>query len=86
MWNGGSLNVYYTASPGGRAALLQIINYAARTPGQDVTAGLATPYRSARIYTLDQPQPHPIAIHKVRDGIELHLPAFPVYAAIELER
>ena len=86
IWNGGSLNVYYTASPDGRTALLQLLNYAARVPGQDVTAGVAITYRSARIYTLEEPAGKPIALQKVRDGLELNLPRFVVCAAIEFER
>jgi hypothetical protein len=86
LWNGLSLNVFFTASPDGQSSLLQLINYAATVPGQAVTAGIMGAYRSARIYTLDRPGGSPIELHRSRDAVELYLPPFPVYAAIELVR
>jgi len=86
LWNGGSLNAYYTVSAEGGSALLQLINYAAHVPGQAVTAGVMTSYRSARIFTLEHPQGAPIELHRVHDGVEIYLPPFSVYAAIELKR
>lgn len=86
LWNGGSMNAHYTISSEGSPALLQLINYAARVPGEAVTAGLMESYRSARIYTLEQPAGAPIDLHRVRGGVEIYLPPFPVYAAIELRR
>ena len=86
LWNGTSLNAYYAASPDGGKALLQLLNYAAHVPGEAVTAGLTTTYRSARIYTLENPQGAAIDLHSVREGVEIYLPPFAVYAAIELTR
>jgi hypothetical protein len=86
LWNGRSLNGYYTASPDGQSSLLQLINYAATVPGEAVTAGIMDAYHSARIYTLNHPDGSPIELHHVPAGVEVHLPPFPVYAAIELVR
>jgi len=86
LWNGGSLNAHFTVSPKGGAALLQLINYAARAPGQAVTAGVMSKYGSARIITLEHPQGQTIELHHVRDGVEIYAPRFSVYAAIELMR
>jgi hypothetical protein len=86
LWNGGSLNAYYTVAAEGGSGLLQLINYAAHVPGQAVTAGVMTLYRSARIYALEQTDGAPIELHRVRDGVEIYLPPFSVYAAIELRR
>jgi hypothetical protein len=83
LWNDGSMNAYYSASPDDREHLVQLINYSAANPSEDVTLGLARSYTSARLYTLDD-QPKEIPIHPVRSGIELRLPPFPVYAAISL--
>lgn len=84
LWNGNSLYYFYTAAPDGRSDLLQFINYAAREPGDAVTAGVTSTYSAARIYTLDKPNGAPIALRKAREGVEIDLPPFAVYAAIEL--
>lgn len=84
LWNGGSLNVVYTVALDGRSGLLQIVNYAAHEPGEAVSAWVLSAYRSARIYTLDHPQAAPLELHAAGGGVELYLPPFPVYAAIEL--
>jgi hypothetical protein len=83
LWNDGSLNANYTASPDGREHLVQLINYAAAPSSDQITLGLARAYKSAVLTTLDDP-PKALAIHSVRAGIELQLPPFPVYAAISL--
>jgi hypothetical protein len=84
FWNGASLGSYLTAAPDGKAALLQVINYSGR-PGMDpVTARVAGNYREARIHSLDGAAPKPLQSVQQKEGIEVHLPPIPVYAAIEL--
>ncbi len=84
LWNAGSLNALYTGSPDGRTQLVQLLNYAANNRSADLTLGLARPYRSARLHTMDRPEAMDLPITHVRAGVELQLPPFPVYAAIEL--
>jgi hypothetical protein len=84
LWNGGSLNVIYTVAHDGHSGLLQIVNYAAHEPGEAVTAWVGSAYQSARIHTLDHPRATPIDLHAASGGVEIYLPSFPVYAAIEL--
>lgn len=83
LWNDGSMNACYTAAPDDREHLVQLVNYSAANASDAVTLGLARKYKSAFLHTLDDP-PKEIAIHPARAGIELRLPAFPVYAAISL--
>jgi hypothetical protein len=84
FWNGGSLGSYLTAPPSGKGALLQIVNYSGRPGNDPVSVRIAGPYREARIRQLEDAEPKPLdAIHQ-KEAIELHLPAIPVYAAIEL--
>jgi len=86
LWNGGSLNVYYTSSPAaGRSGLLQLVNYTTRRAAHPVTVGLAQPYKKARFWDLGADSPRPLEIQAAARGIELPLPEFSVYAAIELE-
>jgi hypothetical protein len=84
FWNPGSLGSYLTTGPAGKGALLQIINYSSR-PGTDpVSVRVAGPYREARIRLLGDAAPKPLPSVIQKEAIELHLPAIPVYAAIEL--
>jgi hypothetical protein len=83
FWNGGSLGSYLTRTPKG--AMLQIINYAGRPGADPVSVRVAGPYREARIHLLENDTPKPLpSVPPNHGAIELHLPAIPVYAAIEL--
>ena len=83
FWNGGSLGSYLTRTPQG--AVLQIVNYSGRPGADPVSVRVAGPYREARIHLLEENAPKPLPSVPSKPGaIELHLPAIPVYAAIEL--
>jgi hypothetical protein len=84
FWNGGSLGSYLTESPAGKHGLLQIVNYAGRPGADPVSVRIAGPYREARIQQLGDAAPKPLRAILQKEAIELHLPAIPVYAAIEL--
>jgi len=86
LWNGATINAYYAAAPNGGPDLLQLINYAARKSDEAVTAGVMSNYRSARIYTLENSHGAPITLRRARSGVEMDLPPFAIYAAIELIR
>jgi hypothetical protein len=49
-----------------------------------VSVRIAGPYREARIQQLDDAAAKPLKAVPQKEAIELHLPAIPVYAAIEL--
>jgi hypothetical protein len=82
FWNGGSLGSYLTRTS--RGAMLQIINYSSRPGADPVSVRIAGPYREARIHLLENDAPKPLPSVPSNGAIELHLPAIPVYAAIEL--
>ena len=66
-------------------AVLQVINYAGRPGADPVSVRVAGPYREARIHLLENDTPKPLpSVPSNAGAIELHLPAIPVYAAIEL--
>jgi hypothetical protein len=85
VWNGGSTNSYYTVSPDGRNAVLQVVNYSARVQGHPISVGFPERYRSARFLSPGE-DAVPLDLHPSGGGIEIHLPPFPVYAAVELEK
>ncbi len=86
FFNTGTLNCYYTASPDGKKALLHIINYAMRAGGSPVSVAFTRRFRAARIWKLEDAAAAPMELFPTEDGgVEVHLPAFSVYAAVELE-
>jgi hypothetical protein len=84
FWNGGSLGSYLTAPPSGPGALLQIVNYAGRPGADPVSVRVSGPYLEGRIRQVNDTAPKPLKAIRQKEAIELHLPAIPVYAAIEL--
>ncbi|MCL4401583.1 MAG: hypothetical protein M1436_02815 [Acidobacteria bacterium] len=84
VWNGTAMGCHYTLAPGGKGALLQIVNYTGRPGTNPASVRVAVPYRSARIRTLESPEPAPVKVLAGKDAIEMHLPPISAYAAIEL--
>jgi hypothetical protein len=82
VWNGGDMNSLFLATPKGDRGVVHLIQYASgRT--QPVTIGLAKPYRSVRVRTLEADT----AVRPVKGelGIEIPIGEFSSYAAVELE-
>jgi len=71
-------------SSDGMQLLVQMVNYATE-PAEAVMVRLAGEYQSARVYGLDGP-PVALELEKSERGIEVKVPAVPVYAALLLER
>ena len=82
LWNGGSLNPHYTQSVDGKRAVIQLVNYTARTTS-NVTLGLDKKFQKARLYTFEDVRE--LKIEAARTGVEIPLPPVGVYAAIEVE-
>ena len=85
LYNAASFNVSYTASGDGKRAAVQLLNFALRAPAHQVTVSIGKNYGRATICSLDRPEPEPVRIERTRFGIEIPLPGFEVYCAIELE-
>ena len=85
-FNFGTLNGYYTSSAGGRRAVLHVVNYTTRTWSNPVSITLLRRYEAARLWRFDANSPAPLELAPAEmTGVEIHLPPFGVYAAIELE-
>jgi hypothetical protein len=82
-FNSGSFASYYTQSAGGQKALVHLLFYSDRGPGE-ASVRVAGRYRSARISTVDQPDPKPTPAEFGKDWVEVHLPPVPPYVALEL--
>lgn len=86
FFNTGTLNCHYTASQDGKKSVLQIINYAMRMFGSPVSVAFTRRFRAARIWKLEDGTSAPLELFPTEDGgVEVHLPAFNIYAAVELE-
>lgn len=82
-WNGGSSNFNYVATADGRSAVVHIVNYTGRPSGGDMSLYVARPFTSATLRRVDG---HPATRLKVtpkNEGVEVYLPPFSAYAAVE---
>jgi hypothetical protein len=86
LWNAGGTNSIYTAATDGSRSLVQIVNYSLGGENDSISLWLKDAYRSARFWSLGSNQPTSLRIVTEFGEAELHLPAFPVYAAVEVER
>ena len=84
LFNGGSLIAWYSAAPGGRGELVQLVRYTAQTQGQPVSLRLRRGYSSVNLATLESPAGVETPQTKAPAGVELALPPFGVFAALEL--
>ncbi len=83
IWNGGSMNSYYLASPDGKRGVVHLVNYSDRQRLEAVTLGFPKEYRSARVYSIKATEA--VEAVKRRLGTEVPLPPFSLYAAVEVE-
>lgn len=85
FWNGGAVGSYFTAAPDRKRAVVQMLFYAFILGDNRPTVKVAGRYRTARLWTLDQPAPRNLDMEIKEDAVELHLPPVRGYAAAELE-
>jgi hypothetical protein len=85
LWNAPDMDTYYLADPKEERAVVHLVPYASgRTPR--VTLGLQKRYRRARIHTLGTGAgPRTVTPVNGQLGIEIAVPEFADYAAVELE-
>lgn len=82
IWNGGTMNAHYAATPGSNHGVVHLVSYSHRRGLNAVTLGFAEPYTEAEVFTLDGTTK--VEAVKRRLGVEVPLPPFSTYAAIEL--
>jgi hypothetical protein len=85
FWNGGALGSCYATDAAGKKAVVQMVFYASMRGGEKPTVRVAGRYRTARLWTLDQPAPRSVEMETVKEAVELYIPAVSEYAAVELE-
>lgn len=80
-YNAGSCNIHLRMGP--KNAVAQIVSYTARPAAYPASIYVAHPYRTARWSNLNGIINQPIEVKPKGDGVEVHLPQFAPYAAIE---
>ncbi|MBP1600436.1 MAG: hypothetical protein H6Q06_587 [Acidobacteria bacterium] len=85
FWNGGAVGSYFTAAPDRKRAVVHMLFYAFILGDNRPTVRVSGRYRTARLWTLDQPAPRDLNMEVKEDAVELHLPPVRGYAAAELE-
>jgi hypothetical protein len=85
IWNPGAANSFYAGpAAGSRSAVLGVLGYT-RRPVTDMSIFLSNPWRSARFWTFGSQQAQTVDPAKRPDGVELNIPPFTVFFALELE-
>ncbi len=84
LYNAPSTNSYATISPDGARAVVHLLNYSMRAPASPVTLAVRRRYRDARLWTPGASGPGELKMIGEADWMEMPLPPFSVYAAIEL--
>jgi hypothetical protein len=82
LFNAGSLWEHYSVAPDGRSDLLQLVGFTSR-PYEAVSLALTKPKRQAALYTIGAEQPAIVEPKRVEGRMEIHLPPFSYYAALE---
>ncbi len=80
-FNAGSCNVRLTGGPA--QAVAHLVSYTARPMGEASTLYVAHPFKSARLLTLSGGGAKPLELKRKGEGVEVYLPEFAPYAAVE---
>jgi hypothetical protein len=84
LFNASSMSSHATVSPGGASAVVHLLNYSMRAPASPVTLAVRERYRESRLWMPGASGPVALKMTGEADWIEMPLPPFSVYAAIEL--
>lgn len=84
LFNASSVNSYATSAEDGARAVVHLLNYSMRPPGSPVTLAVRKRYRQARLWTAGADGADGLRMTAEADWLEMPLPAFSVYAAVEL--
>jgi len=83
LWNAGAYGSYFVASPDRKRAVVHLVFYSNRGPDA-AAVRVAGPYRTAKISTVEQPEPRAVEFELHKDAIEIHLPPVSQYVAVDL--
>jgi hypothetical protein len=84
VFNLGTGLFQYGASGDGRQGVLHALAFPTPYPRGEMTAWFRRPWATARVFTVDAGDATPARRTPVGQGVEFHLPAPPVYCALEM--
>jgi len=84
LFNASSINTYATDGASGMPALVHLLNYSLRKPAAPITLAVRKRYRQARLWTLGSNGSTALGMAAEAEWLEIPLPPFSVYAAVEL--
>lgn len=84
LWNGGSLGAYPTGDA--RRTIVHFVNYSGQPSRDPVSFWIAGDFRSVALHSFEFREPHKLPIVRRRNGVEVHLPQFATYAALEVSQ
>lgn len=87
LYNGSSVNCLYQISPQGRQAVVHLLNYSRRREDLNAYLYMRAPFRSSRFVSPEVASP--VVLELVPEeggGVDLSVPPFAVYGAVELEQ
>ena len=86
LYNGSSMNYLYQASSPSRQGVIHVLNYSRRPGSDNALVYLKTPCRSALFVSPELASPVALQlIPQEAGGVELSLPRFSVYGAVQVE-
>lgn len=80
-WNAGAMVSYFTAQSG--RGVVQLVNYATHPARYPLSIHIAGSWREAKLNAIGA-EPQPIPSTRSATGLEIHVPEFAVYTAVEL--
>jgi hypothetical protein len=86
LYNGASMNYFFQVAPGGKQAVIHVLNYSRRPSGDPALVYVKTPYKTARFVSPEVAAPVAIPwAPQQAGGAELVFPKFSVYGAAQME-
>ena len=85
LWNPGAVGACLSVAPDRRRAVVQMVFYASARVTDGPTVRVVGQYRTAKLWTLDQPTARDVEMVTSKGAVDLHLPPVKVYAGVELE-
>jgi len=87
LYNGSSMNCYYTGSPQGREGVVHLLNYSRRPGGGGALLYMREPYRTARFVSPEMASAVELKwVSQENGGAELSMPQISAYGVAELAK
>jgi len=83
IYNGSAMTISYSVTPRSGTSLVQLVDYSGWNSSEAVSVWMKRTFTSADFWSLNSDTPERLSGVGARDGVEVHLPRFSVYGALE---